>query len=104
MEEWRNVLLKSKRRSKSSIFSKRAYSACKCALHSARMTKIYITLEIIYYPERLKKFLEVIIEKGKGPVLDKLRITQLIESYLQLLIRTCIRKRNDSSMESNKKI
>jgi len=37
------------------------------------------------------KILDIIIEKGKGPTLSKLRTIQLIEADLQMLIRIFIR-------------
>ena len=36
---------------------------------------------------RWLKVLDVILEKGKGPIIGKLRIIQLIEADLQMIIR-----------------
>lgn len=47
------------------------------------------------YLKRWKKVLDVVIEKGKGPMLGKLQITQLIEADLQLLMRICIDMRSE---------
>ena len=40
-----------------------------------------------YYPKWWLKILEVMIEKGKGAKLGKLRIIQLIEADLQMIMR-----------------
>lgn len=42
------------------------------------------------YVEGQIRIHDAIIEKGKGPILGKLRITQLIEADLQLIMRICI--------------
>ena len=81
---------------------------CKCVLHSLRMKEILakffnMIIERKYYPKRQKKILDVIIEKGKGPILGKLRIMQLIDADIQILIRICIGKQNDNSIENNGK-
>ena len=44
------------------------------------------------------------IEKSKGPVLNKLRIIQLIEEDLQILTRIFINIRNKSTNETNSRI
>ena len=41
-EEWIQTVKKAKRKSTSSIFSKRTYSLYKCALESNNMTKILV--------------------------------------------------------------
>jgi len=91
-EEWIKMVLKAKKNSASSIFSKRTYSIYKCSIGSERMTDILIDfyntiIEIGYYPERWLNIIDVMLEKGKGPKLGKLRTITLIEGDLQLLMR-----------------
>ena len=50
-EEWISTVTKSKRRSASSVFSKRTYSVYKCALSSHKMIIILVT----FYNAVLKK-------------------------------------------------
>ena len=40
-----------------------------------------------YFPLRWMKILKVCIEKGKEPILGKLRVLQLIEEDLQIMMR-----------------
>ena len=77
-EEWISTVTKSKRRSASSVFSKRTYSVYKCALGSHKMNIILVTfynavLKKGYCLQRWIKLLAVILEKGKGPIIGKLR-------------------------------
>ena len=86
------VVRKSKRSSASSIFSKRTYAVYKCAIESERMTEVLVRFYNIlirneYYPKRWLNILDVMIGKGKGMVLGKLRIITLIEADLQYLMR-----------------
>ena len=48
--------------------------------------------------------LDVIIEKGKGPVLGKLRTIQLIEADLQLVMKILVNNRNKHNIESDIRI
>ena len=50
------------------------------------------------------KVLDALLEKGKGLIVEKLRTMQLHGADLQLLIRICIRGRNDSNIENNKRL
>ena len=50
------------------------------------------------------KTLDVTIEKGKGPVIRKLRIIQLIEADLQILMRIFINERNSGRIETDPRI
>ena len=104
--EWESVVKKAKKKSASSIFSNRMYSVYKCALEGKVMTKIFV----LFYSELIKnglylkqwiKVLDVILEKGKGPVLGKLRTIQLIEADLQLLMRIYIGERNKEVIEND---
>jgi len=91
-EEWIEKVKKAKKTSASSIFSQRTYAIYKCALESERMSENLIKFYNIiitkgYYPKRWKNITDVILEKGKGPKLGKLRTITLIEADLQLLMR-----------------
>lgn len=44
--------------------------------------------------------LDIVIEKGKGTKLGKLRIMQLIEVDLQLLMRICIDMRGENQKKN----
>ena len=52
-----------------------------------------------YYPTRWLKTLDITIEKGKGPVIRKLRTIQLIEADLQILMIIFINERNSGRIE-----
>ena len=91
-EEFRTVAKQFKRRGTSSIFSKIDYSVCKCVMNCERMAKVVARFynEMIkhnYFPSRWLDVLDVTIEKVKGSKTNKLRVIQIIEADLQLLIR-----------------
>jgi len=46
----------------------------------------------------MDKTLDITIEKGKGPVLGKLRTIQLIEADLQLVMRILVNNRNKNKI------
>ena len=46
----------------------------------------------------------MIIEKGHGPILDKIRIIQLIEANLQLVTRILINNRNKPAIKNDKRL
>ena len=50
------------------------------------------------------KILEVMIEKSKGVKLGKLRVIQLIEADLQIIMRLSIKNRNIGKIEQDKRI
>jgi len=108
-EEWISTVKKSKRRSTSSVFSKRTYSVYKCTLSSHKMTIILVTfynavLKKGYCLQRWIKLLAVILEKGKGPIIGKLRTIKLIEGDLQILMRIFIGGRNDRKLEDDPRL
>ena len=77
----------------------------KCALNSRRITELLVKfynvlMQNVMYVQRWIRTLDIIIEKGKGPVLGKLQITQLIEADLQLLMRICIDARKNNQHEN----
>ena len=107
--EWIKVVTKAKRKSASSIFSNRTYSTYKCALESEEMNKILVIfyntiIKHQIYPKRWLKVLDIILEKGKGPILGKLRTIQLIEADLQLIIRIYIGGRNDDQIATDQRL
>ena len=57
-----------------------------------------------FYPSRWMKILDIVIEKGKELILGKLRIIQLIEADLQLLIRIFMGSRNEDLIEKDHRI
>ena len=74
------------------MFSKRDYSSCKCAMNCDRMAKVLVRccnaiVKHNHFPSRWLDTLDAMIEKGKGNEVNKLRVTQLIEADLQLLMR-----------------
>jgi len=75
-----------------SIFSKQTYATYKCTLGSERMIEILVTYYNIllkngYYPKWWLKILDIMLGKGKGIILGKLRIIALIKVDLQYIIR-----------------
>ena len=50
------------------------------------------------------KLLDIILEKGKETILEKLKIVQLIEGDVQILIRTLVNQRNKFQIEDNPRI
>ena len=44
------------------------------------------------------------IEKGKGPILGKLRVIELIEGDLQTIVRTYVELRNDYSIKNDSRL
>ena len=109
IEEWQQAVKRAKKRSISSIYSKRNYTMYKCILNSLRLILVLVRyLNIIiknqYYPEWWMKTLDIIIEKGKGLVLGKLRTIQLIEADLQLVMRILVNNRNKHRIERDSRI
>ena len=52
-------------------------------------------------PRRWIDVLDIILDKGKGPVLRKLRIIQLIEADLQILMHIFVGYRNKGEIEKD---
>lgn len=107
--EWVKVVKRSKRRSTSSVFSVRTYAVYKCALHSQRLTNMLIkfynlALENMIYLKRWVKILDEVIDKGKGPILGKLRIMQLIEADLKLIMRIFVDLRMENVTKNQRNL
>ena len=105
-EDWIREVKRAKKKSTSSIFSKRTYSVYKCAILSVRMTAVliwfYNTLfQTNYFPRRWQSIVETMLEKGKGPVIGKLRCITLIEGDLQLNMRIHLRAENEELIEND---
>ena len=78
LEEQKFVVAKAKKRSTLSIFLYRNYAMYECMVRSERMNLILIQyynliIRQCYFPSRWLKILDIMIEKGKGPVIGKLR-------------------------------
>ena len=104
--DWIKVVQKSKRSSASSIFSKRTYAVYKCAIDSERMIAVLVRfynllLRNEYYPKRWLDILDVMIGKGKGMVLGKLRIITLIEADLQYVMRIFLGEEVEEMIEND---
>ena len=87
IEEWKIVMKRAKWLNTSSIFSKRNYSIYKCCLQSKKMISILVKyyntiIKKEYYLKRWLQVLDVMLDKGKGLVLGKLRMIQLIKADL----------------------
>ena len=54
--------------------------------------------------KRWQNVLDVILEKGKGPELGKLRIIELIEGDLQIITRMYVGLRNDKNIEDDERL
>ena len=85
LEEWIKVVKQVKKTSTSSIFSKKTYTICKCSLAYKDFTKMLIqfynlVLRQDYKLQRWTKIVEVILEKGKELLINKLQTIQLIEA------------------------
>jgi len=109
IDEWERVVKKSKQKSASSVFSNRIYSIYKCALDSEQMTRILVRFYNTLIRKRLYlkhwlKILDIILEKGKGPILGKLRIIQLYEADFQNLMRIYIGDRNEKNIEKDSRL
>jgi len=105
-DEWRTVVHKAKKQSLSSVFSKKNYSLYKYSIQSELITELlvkYYNAIIIkeFYSLRWLKTLNIILEKGKGPVLGKLRMIQLIEADFQLIMRIFLKLRNKGKIEKD---
>jgi len=105
-QDWIRVVKKSKRNSASSIFSKRTYAVYKCSLDSERMTNILVAFYNLiikrgYYPARWLDILDVMIGKGKGMLLGKLRIITLIEADLQYVMRIYLSDEEEEIIEND---
>jgi len=69
------------------------------------LVKFYnVIVQRSYYLGQWTKVLDVILEKGKGPVLGKLHTIQLIEVDFQILMRIFIGNRNKGNIERDSRV
>jgi len=109
MENWTKTVKQSKKRSASSIFSKRTYAVYKCALGSEQMSRILVKFYQIviknrYYLKRWEKIVDVILDKGKGMILGKLRTITLIEADLQYIMRIFLNDEKEERIETDRRV
>lgn len=109
VEEWTQVVKKANRTSTSSVFSKITYPVYKCAIGSPRLTRLLvqcmnITINNCHILIRWIKIVDIMIEKGKGNVLGKLRTIQLVEGGLQLMMMVLITLRNSKRAETSERL
>ena len=72
------------------------------------MTQILVTYYNIliqngYYPKRWLKILDIMLSKGKGMVIGKLRIITLIKADLQYIIRIYLYGNDQEIVENDKR-
>ena len=106
INEWKQVVKKQKKSSTSSTFSRRDYEAFKCALECERMVEVLVQfynviIKCNHYPRRWLKVVDVMIEKGKGPRINKLRTLEMIEANLQLVMRMFLGSRMNERIETD---
>ena len=86
------MVKRSKRKSVSSVFSRRTYVVYELVNNN----KNFLEVLVLFYNLVLKKgivlkrwqdILDVMLEKGKGPLLGKLRMIELIEGDMQIITR-----------------
>ena len=76
---------------------------------SDRMVKVLvkfynITIKHNHFINRWLNILDVMIEKGKGNKINKLRVIQITEADLQLIMRIFSRNRIEGSYENDKRL
>ena len=74
------------------MFSRRDHAVCECTLECERIVEVFVQFcDVItkhnHYPRHLLKVVDIVIEKGKGPRMSKLRMLEMIEADLQLVMR-----------------
>ena len=87
IEDWRAVVAKCKSKSMLSVFSKCTYMVYKIIARNNRFMYVLLLFYNLVLKKRIvlnrwRNILDVILEKGKGLVLGKLRIIELIERDL----------------------
>ena len=67
------------------------------------VTMLNIFLKRRYYPKRWLKLLEVSLEKGKGPIVGKLRNITLIEGDMQIGMRIALNSKGQELIENDQR-
>ena len=103
------VVKQSKKTSTLLIFSKQTYRVNECTLKYKKFTKMLLkfyntVIKNEYRLDRWNNIVEVILEKGKGPLINKLRIIQLIKANFQLIIRIFLNHRNYQNIEKDNRL
>ena len=78
-------------------------------LESPRMTKLLVKfydaiLKHKHYPNRWLDALDVMLEKGKGNMIKKLRSMQITEADLQLMMQMFLGLRVNEKIERDKRL
>ena len=107
--DWRKVVKQCKRKSVSSVFSKRKHVVYKIVAQNERFMNVLILFYNLVIQkgivlERWRNVLDVMLEKGKGPILGKMRIIELIEGDLQIIVRACVGLRNDDNIKNDERL
>ena len=77
------------------MFSMRDCSMCECALYSKRMVKALVVcfnaiIKFNHCPERRLKIVHAMIEKEKCTRTNKLRMLEMIDVDIQLIMRVLL--------------
>ena len=109
MKDWRIVVKGSNKNSVSSVFSQRTYVVYKLVVDNEE----FMDMLIMFYNlaiakgivlNRWRYVLDTMLDKGKGLVLGKLRIIELIEGDLQLIIRMYAGLRNNVNIKKDSRL
>ena len=108
-DEFIKVVRQAKRKSTSSLFSKITYPVYKCLIHSDELTDLFIrflniTIKNGHICKKWLDIVDVILEKRKGSRFDKIRIIQLIEGDLQLIMRILVSQRTSIHAETSPRL
>ena len=81
----------------------------KCAIELERMKEVLVKFYNVIvkhqcYPKRWLDALDMMLEKGKGNLISKLRVIQIIEEDLQLLMRMFLKNRLEGKIEEDKRL
>ena len=89
--------------------SMRDHYACECALETEQIVEVLVQFYNIitkdnHYPKRWPKVANVMLEKGKGYQLKKLKIFEMTEANLKLVMRIHLGTRMNERVESNARL
>ena len=95
-----------KKHSTSSTFSMGCYSVHECALESDRIVEVLVkfynvVLKHNHYPHRWLKVVDAMLVKGKGLRLKNPKMLKMIETDLQLVMRTHLGSRMNERVDSD---
>ena len=103
------MVKRTKKKSVSSLFSKRTCVVYKLTVNNEEFMEVLmlfynLVLQKGIVLERWRSAIDVKIEKGKGPILGKLRVIELIEGDSQALVRTYVGLRNDYNIKNDSRL